>query len=460
VTKTNMTISRFSLDPGKWPLGIVWLVFFVFTASLAFFVQLWFLPTFLPGSVSEHGLLLATDSLSYHTLAAEMAEQVHQQGWTAWTLFPRGWFMVGFTAVVYVLTAPEPWVMIPVNAVAHATCGVALLQIALCFTNDRRTAFLAALPYMLFPSAAFFYTQLLKDGLFNMGLLLFLSGWVYLIRSLTRGNCWKPSLVFVLPIFAGFAVFGAVRPYMLTIANVASFFVILVGLSVLARALFHKAVSPPLFTARIIVILSVYGMQLLYPPLFVEATAIEGKSVTMNARSAYAGNALSAYDGRALFGTGIIPKAAQRKLQAIAGTRKAYIIGRPDALSTIDRDVFFNSATDIAAYVPRALQIIFFAPFPDMWFGKGSTPASTIMRRVSMLEMVISYGIMLGLPISLWAWRRRAEMWALSMFCSSVMLVYGLASPNVGTIYRVRYGYLMVFLALGVLGWRRLRERK
>lgn len=454
MTDDVFKIKTSPLDPGQWPLGIVWCVFFVFTASVALFVQLWFLPTFLPGGTSGQGLLLGTDSTGYHKLAAAMSEQIHQQGWSEWVLSPKGWFMVGFTAAIYAITTPEAWIMIPLNAAAHATCGVALMQIALCFTTNRQTAFIAALPYILFPSASFWYTQLLKDGFFNMGLLVFLAGWACFIRSFSLEDKWTRSFAPAASILAGFSLLGIVRPYMTSVGNAATFFVVLIALLAITNGFIRKAVSPALSGLRFVSVLAVFSLQLAYPALIVQTGSVSEQAITISERSNYAQGTWVAD------ASGIIPNIIDHKLQIISGTRQAFIQGRPDALSTIDRDIRLESPGDFFAYIPRALQIVFLAPFPDIWLGSGSTPATTIMRRVSMVEMIVSYGLMLGTPIALWVWRRRPEMWAIVAFCSFVMLVYGVSSPNMGTLYRVRYGYLMVFLSLGVLGWRRLRRRE
>jgi heme A synthase len=86
------------------------------------------------------------------------------------------------------------------------------------------------------------------------------------------------------------------------------------------------------------------------------------------------------------------------------------------------------------------------------------------MRRVAMLEMTMVYLVFLFLPFAFWRWRGRGELWAAATVCGVVMLVYALGTPNVGTLYRVRYAYLMVFVALGVLGaatlWRDRRARQ
>ncbi len=148
----------------------------------------------------------------------------------------------------------------------------------------------------------------------------------------------------------------------------------------------------------------------------------------------------------------------------MAGVRKGYLGRVPKPRSTIDQDIEFHDAADLVAYIPRAIQIGLLAPYPPLWFEPGSTPASTAMRRVSMVEMSMVYGALVFLPFALWRWRGRVEMWVAVIFCGSLVLVYALGTPNVGTLYRVRYAYLMPFVALGVLAavslWRDRWERR
>ncbi len=61
-------------------------------------------------------------------------------------------------------------------------------------------------------------------------------------------------------------------------------------------------------------------------------------------------------------------------------------------------------------------------------------------------------------------WAREGEVLILTTFCLSILLVYSVATPNVGTRYRIRYAYLMPFVALGILAmgslWREIREAR
>ena len=49
----------------------------------------------------------------------------------------------------------------------------------------------------------------------------------------------------------------------------------------------------------------------------------------------------------------------------------------PDAGSNIDSDVQFSNAVDVIAYLPRALEIGIFSPFPNYWFSDGKIYGKT-----------------------------------------------------------------------------------
>jgi hypothetical protein len=110
--------------------------------------------------------------------------------------------------------------------------------------------------------------------------------------------------------------------------------------------------------------------------------------------------------------------------------------------------VGFHSIKDFLLYLPRAAEIAFLSPFPTDWFKPGSLPANTVMRRVSGFEMVGVYIALALLPYAVWRWRARPDLWIILIFCSGMLLIFGLVVANVGTLYRFRYGFLMTIVAV------------
>ena len=148
-----------------------------------------------------------------------------------------------------------------------------------------------------------------------------------------------------------------------------------------------------------------------------------------------------------------LPLFIENKAYSLAQIRRGFRSFAPEAKSNIDRNVGFGSVKDILIYLPRSAQIAFLSPFPNQWLREGSTPANSLMRRISAYEMIVIYFALIFLPYAIWHWRRRIEIWVISAFCVYMMLIYGLAVCNIGTLYRMKYVYITTLLALGIAGF-------
>ena len=107
----------------------------------------------------------------------------------------------------------------------------------------------------------------------------------------------------------------------------------------------------------------------------------------------------------------------------------------------IDTNVRFYSVSDLINYSPRAIQIGYLAPFPDMWTGQGRNPGSEIMKPISGIEMLIAYVAFMAGFVALII-KRKSEyiVIILSVLLASavIVVVQSTAVPNIGTLYRMR----------------------
>ena len=113
----------------------------------------------------------------------------------------------------------------------------------------------------------------------------------------------------------------------------------------------------------------------------------------------------------------------------------------------IDWDRAPQSAVDVFKYLPRALQIALFAPFPDTWLQK---PGLTRLAGVG--ETALWYCIAPGLLLAM-AYRRTLALTVTVMFAVLFMAVFGFVTPNVGTLYRYRYAYEFILMVVAIGGW-------
>ena len=121
--------------------------------------------------------------------------------------------------------------------------------------------------------------------------------------------------------------------------------------------------------------------------------------------------------------------------------RRNFITGYPHAASMIDENVRFYTISDLIYYTPRAIQIGYLAPFPNMWTAQGFSPGSGLMRKTSGIEMLIAYVVFMAGFVGL-IMQRKSEYFVIIMAAllvgAVIVLVQSLAIPNIGTLYRMR----------------------
>jgi len=116
---------------------------------------------------------------------------------------------------------------------------------------------------------------------------------------------------------------------------------------------------------------------------------------------------------------------------------------------------FSGSAGDILRYVPRAIVVGFFAPFPKMWVQSGSFGMAT--RLLSGVEMLAMYVLYLGVAYCLWRERRNSKMWLLFLVATVGVVALGLVVVNAGALYRIRYVFWIILILIGSHGFALIR---
>lgn len=125
--------------------------------------------------------------------------------------------------------------------------------------------------------------------------------------------------------------------------------------------------------------------------------------------------------------------------------------GRINGGSNIDLDVEFANSADVARYLPRAVEIGYFAPFPEIWFAPGRSVGGT-GRVLIGLETLLTYVIELLAFICLCRWWRSLPSWLLSLTAATGLTALGLVVVNVGTLYRLRFAFWMMLVIPGMAG--------
>lgn len=127
--------------------------------------------------------------------------------------------------------------------------------------------------------------------------------------------------------------------------------------------------------------------------------------------------------------------------------------------STIDQEVPIKSNLDLIRFLPRAMAVGLFAPFPNMWVGQGRQ-VGTAGRWLSGAEMLVTYLIEILAAIAIWQNRRELTVWLLTAIAILGTTGLGLIVLNIGTLYRLRYPFWILVVVLGAGGAVQLIVKK
>jgi hypothetical protein len=144
-----------------------------------------------------------------------------------------------------------------------------------------------------------------------------------------------------------------------------------------------------------------------------------------------------------------------RVVRKLGSTREAFANGYPSAKSNIDLDIKFESMYDVIAYLPRAMQIGLFAPFPNQWFSESKSEVGGVMRIISSLEMIVGYLLFIGLLLNFGmnAYANQINLIIAYFIPLTLIVIAALVVCNVGTMYRMRYGSWQLLNGFGLMGW-------
>ncbi len=417
----------------------IWLLYFLFSSSIAALVQLLIIPHFFPGWNSTFGLLNNGDSPTFHLLAVNLAGKIQTLGWSAWVLWPSGQGTSGIAGAIYALTTPSPLVLIPLNAALHATSGILVISILELFIKNRSITFWGGTLFVALPSAMIWYAQIHKDTYTIPGSLMFIWGWAMLARL----DTWRSRkiLAAVCLVFFGAGMIWLMRPYQVEILQ------LLAGLSalgLLALYIFWLARKKWNFLAFLIACAVTLGLVAILTP-FVKNTPLTNQTLS-DLRPVPGKPLISDWQPETW-----LPAFFENKVRSISEDRENYI--NVGGMSGIDVDVHFRNFRDVIMYMPRALQIGFLAPFPNIWFGSGSAPETTFMRKEIVFEMLAIYLGLAALLVLFWRFYRDPSFWLVVYLCACMIVSYALVVVNIGTLVRFRFGFLILLVSVGVSGF-------
>lgn len=415
-------------------LLILWIAFFSYTTSVALLFQYLVLPM-VPSLHAGQGLL-SQDSLYFHQVAQALAESIVRDGWSMWTPHPppNTYGNVAVLAALYALFGPNPSAAIPINAYLHASSGVLLILIGSELSSSRAArigSVLAACLFIGFPSALNWYGQIHKDGYAILGFLLVLYSGVKLLKLERLQGAANPFIA----AGAGLALTAFVRPN-----NLQLFQIMAVGMLVLAVAMFRRmnirCVLQILFSVMIVLAATNF-----HPPV---------SQMDDSIKLAYSEQKIGALSNWTWTSSTVLPAIVDDFAKKLSNLRVFMAANgiRDNAGSMVDPGSMPSNMGELLVYLPRAMIVGVFAPFPGNWLSKIS-----LARIVGVAETFLWYVIFPGLLWSAWQRRRDPVLWWLMGCALTILTVESYVTANLGTLHRVRYPFLFVLILLGMIGW-------
>lgn len=138
--------------------------------------------------------------------------------------------------------------------------------------------------------------------------------------------------------------------------------------------------------------------------------------------------------------------------------RHRFIERYPDAGSNVDAGVELRNPGDVLRYLPRAVEIGFLAPFPNMWLARGAQVGNS-GRLLVGAEMLALYLIIVLVVITLIHLWDSLMVWFLFAAVTSGCVALAYVVINISSLYRMRYPFFILLIILGMKGWFIARER-
>ena len=382
-------------------------------------------------SIDQNGctMTINPDCVVYIADVSSLAAVLTSQGPLAWLKTPAQIHVRIYSVPAALLGSRVNSLTVePVNILYYVAILCLVFQIGkLVF--DRRVGLIASGVLAVWPSFLIHTTQILKDPLFFatfLTLILMIAVW------LTRQLSWRKGLAT--------AVAGVSSIYLISVTRsgfwgAIMFAILIVGLGlILIRQLRDKKFLPLNVASAILVVLASVIINHQAPEEFESNQARIAATAGASTRRAASGRRIN------------LPAIRLSEL------RQGWLQFNKDAGSNIDGDVEFETIVDVVRYLPRAWAIGFLAPFPNYWLVRGKQVGLT-GRLFSGGEMLLTYIAELLALFGLWRARSNLSAWLLAGSIMMGITALALAVINLGSLYRLRYVFLIQLLILAVNGF-------
>src|SRR5882724_3043942 len=373
----------------------------------------------------------ASDGLIYEGQVVELSKILKSDGLRGWATWPTQLHVRLYSIPLSVVSG---WVSFSILTIEPLNLIYYLAILILVFkigegVLDFRSGLIAATIVALWPSFLLHTTQLLRDPLLILSVLVLV--WS-VIQSLRRELSWRRGLALG---FASVAAIVSIR-----IVRLPMWYVIVAAVAGAAALLVIRAGQSRHFprgaTAFALLIIVAVAITPKFQPFFHNQQESRISSIAQHEDL----QKLPLDEQIAMH-----RDAFKWKLDADGEARPA------EDGSRIDAEVSFHTAGDIIRQVPRAIIVGVFAPFPNLWLRAGKQVGYS-GRVIAGIEMLMTYMIEFLALFGLWSARKNLSAWFLAIVIGLGATALGLVVNNMGAMYRLRYPFWVLMVILGAGG--------
>ena len=393
----------------------------------------------LPAQFDQNGLgAFASDSFFYQGDVSALIDKLKTQGFMAWlqSVAPLHIKLYSLSYLFFSRwMSPNIVTYEPLNLFYYLAILGLVYKLGETVV-DRRAGLIAMIIIGVWPSFLMHTTQLIRDPLLIVAVLFFI---LVVATWLTEASSFKWDLLIVAPAVLAVLTIWIVRLAMWDAVHA----IVLMGIVLLIV----RAVRERRFFA---------GHAVNAVILCVAIVAIpQSQTVkSQQRREADIGKPLIAERAAAM----PIQKRIEERREGFAKLKTSSTGSAASTASNIDDDKNLLTAGDFIRYLPRATEIGFLAPFPNMWFVKGGNVGRT-GRIISGFETFATYLLEILAIVGLWRERRNLAAWLMAFTTTSALIALGYIVLNIGSLYRFRYPFLMLIVVLACAGATFLWDR-
>jgi len=402
-----------------------------------------------PQLIDRDGIMgsFAFDSYDYQRGAIETSQLLRGGNLRAWATAAQP-LHVKLIAVPFALLNPvfgsstlsaEPY---------NVGCYVSIIALVFALGSElggRRAGVLAAVVVALWPTFLLHTLQLLKDPIFITATLAAL--WCAL-TLLTR--TYRPTASVFVSVMAILLllILASVRFSSVLLLVVVA--ILILGLlavrQAIERQLLFWNMTPAIavFLTGLILLPFITGQKLTYTKQYpseqtgpLKNVGNPSERVPTLVTSIGAGNSSRGATQRFVVG--------DRFARRISSMRSRFAASYSDAGSLLDAQAEFRNVGDLLRYLPRALAIGMWAPFPSAWFSTGRR-VGNLGKMVSGFEMLAIYLLQALAALALIREPQQLTRWFVVAIVVCGVTAIAFVVPNAGAIYRFRYVFWILLV--------------